>query len=84
MQGDNGWKISPKCNSACANFSSNGDHGEVTRETNVVSQGTLMNASEEETPRRMERRTQDQEQYRQDGRETRRLSRRVSSAGSEG
>ena len=61
MQGDNGWKISPKCNFACANFSSNGDRGEVTQETSGVSQGALMKVSAEEAPREMERRTQDQE-----------------------
>lgn len=34
-------KISLKSSSACANFSSNGDYGYITRETSVVSQRVL-------------------------------------------
>lgn len=37
QQSANGWKISPKCGPAQANFSSDGDLEGVTRETSVVS-----------------------------------------------
>lgn len=49
-QGDSGWKISPKCDLLVQFFPAMGDHGEVTRETSVVSQEALWWTPAQERP----------------------------------